>query len=993
MRKFYFLILIFLSLQNFGQNINGVVINSQGETLVGVHVKALKSGTNALTDVDGKFEIKAEINEELQFQMIGMKTKVVKAVKTSMKIILEEETTSLNEVVIVGYGSKKKGVVTGSVVQVKTEEILKTPSQSAIQSIQGKAAGVTIVTNDEPGQNPSIRIRGLGTVLSGRDPLYIVDGVEIANLNGLSPNEIESIDILKDAASLAIYGQKGANGVVIVTTKKGKPGSFTINYNTYYGIRNMLRDVKMSDSYRFAYYNNTALGSSTYFNFDQPYNTNWLDEITDNGNVFSNYISLAGGSENVTYYFGFTDFREEGILKGTSYKRNNISSRNEYKIFNSRIKITQNINIVNSSNTPKPNSAFTNAYKQSPIVPVMFENGRWGVPILNKTTGLIDINGSDRFNNVANPVAQITLFNEQNRQFNVFGSVGIEAQITKTLKFNSSFGGTYNTGKGYSYYPNRDIWLSQNPTSSTDDYAASYGSNIPINNTLTQYKYNEFIYNWDNFLTFSKNFKQHHLTVVGGVSKSMRNNYDYLSGNRFNLPYQENYWYLNLSSYNDEVAPGSVVSNYHTTPIISIAMFGRADYDFAGKYILSASLRREGVSVFQKGQRWGMFPAISAGWLINREAFMSKIKFVNHLKVRVGYGEVGNSNTGNAVNNIVFNTGNNYAFGADQNIYQGSIVPYQVDPNLTWETMKEFDAGIDFIIFNNSLSGTIEFYNRISEDLILPVTLPSVLSPEPVFVNTGKVLNRGIELTLKYLKQFSEKLQMTLGGNFSYNSNKLTEVKNSYFSNFIGGSLGNGQWTKQVIAGEALGSFYVYQVEGIDADGAFIYSDERVIAGSYLPKFTGGFNFSLNYKRFDFSLYLYGVAGNKVYNGKKAQRFGGENIEYELLEDFWMPSNPDAVNPKPFNDVPVASTYYIEDGSFLRVNNITLGYKIPLLNDKIQNLRIYFSTVNPLLFTKFSGFSPEIVGSDNANPMGGAGIELDAYPTNKSFIIGLNLDI
>jgi len=273
----------------------------------------------------------------------------------------------------------------------------------------------------------------------------------------------------------------------------------------------------------------------------------------------------------------------------------------------------------------------------------------------------------------------------------------------------------------------------------------------------------------------------------------------------------------------------------------------------------------------------------------------------------------------------------------------------------------------------------------------LPVSLPAVLSPERVVLNTGDVSNKGAELSLKWSDEINDKISYYVSGNISYNKNKLEKVSNSYFSDYIGGSINNGQWTKKVIVGEALGSFYVYDVLGLNSDGAFIYSDERVVAGSYLPKYTYGFSFGANYKNIDFSVDAYGVGGNKIYNGKKAQRFGGENIESAVLNNFWTPSNPNALNPYPFNQVPVSSTYYIEDGAYLRINNITLGYTLPKLNKIINKIRIYATAVNPFIFTKFTGYSPELSGGSNGDPLGNAGIELDAYPTNKSFVLGLNV--
>ena len=985
--KYYCLALtLFLSIVLHSQSITGIVKDSNGVPIPDAIIVDLKTNTNSFTDFDGNFTLEVANGTELQISALGYMKKLVKATNNMQVILVEDASNQLNNVVVIGYGTKKKGAITGSIVQIKAEDILKTPAQSAIQSIQGKAAGVNIVTNDEPGANPTIQIRGLGTLLGGRSPLYIIDGVEASSLNGLSSNEIASLDILKDASSLAIYGQKGANGVIIVTTKKGKIGKVKVSYDSFYGVKQIQRKIEMSDSYRYAYYNNVALGSSTYFNFNQPYNTNWLDEITTIGESVNHSISLSGGNETATYYFGYTNYSEKGILIGTEFKRNNINSRNEFKVWDDRLKISQNINLSFTNNTPKPLSAFTNAYKQSPIVPVKFDNGRWGVPLRNPTTGLIDINGSDRFNNVGNPAAQLFYTNEQNKSFNLLGSIMAELKLHKNFKYNSSFGATYEVNKGYTYNPLSNIYLSQNPTSTLSDYEATYGQNTPQYNSLSQRRSDSYIWNWDNFVTFKKSFDDHNVTVVGGMSRTTKNNYETLSGSRFNVPSQSNYWSLDLSSYNNETSPGNSIQNYKSTPIVSISYFARAEYDYKNKYLLSVVMRREGTSVFQTSKKWGLFPAISGGWVISDEDFFQEIKTLDYLKFRAGYGEVGNSNTGNATNNIVFNSGANYTFGADQTIFPGSVVPYQVDPNLTWETMKEFDFGLDFSLLNKKLTGSIDYYNRKSSDIILPVTIPRVISSQSVYVNTGVVSNVGQELSLRWSDKINDNINYWVGTNFSHNKNKLEKVDNTFFSNFIGGSLGNGGFTKQVLVGEALGSFYVYEVTGFNSDGGFTYSDERVNAGSYIPTYTYGLSFGGNYKRIDFSVDTYGVGGNKIFNGKKAQRFGGENIEYSVLDNFWLPSNTNASNPKPFNDVPVASTYYIEDGSFFRINNMTVGYTFKNYYDKIDKVRVFVTALNPFMFTKYTGYSPEITG----DPLGGAGIELDAYPTNRTFLIGLN---
>ncbi|MBE99302.1 SusC/RagA family TonB-linked outer membrane protein [Flavobacterium coralii] len=894
----------------------------------------------------------------------------------------------MEEVVLIGYGSKKAGAITGSVAQVKAADIVRTPSQSPIQAIQGRAAGVNIVTNDEPGALPTIRIRGLGTITAGRDPLYVVDGVETTNITGLNPNDIATIDILKDASSLAIYGQKGANGVVLITTKRGKRGDIKVTYDGYYGQKFIQRDVDMAGSYRYAYYNNTALGSSSYFNLDsQPYNTNWLDAITRTGEMMNNTISISGASDNANYYLSASNYKERGILNGTAFERTSIVMKNEFRMLNDKLKVTPFINLSNANTTPKPLSAFTNAYRQAPIMPIRYPNGRWGAPLVNEL-GFNDLTGQ-RYNNVANPVAQLYYYNEERKNVLLTGSIKAELEILDYLTFTSNFGATAEWVRGYTFTPTRELWLAANPTGTIDEYIAQNAQN-PIINRLDQRRSSNYRWNWDNFVTFSKYFDTHKVVAVAGYSRSTFGVWEYLNATRFDVPEQSNYWSLNLSSNNEEVAPGSVVQNETGTPIVNLAYFGRLEYEYNDKYLFTASVRRESISIFQGSKKNAVFPSVSAGWIISSEGFMDNVNFLNHLKIRGGYGEVGNANS-IALNAVQFSNGN-YAIGPDQSINPGLFNPGQIDRNLTWETMKEYDLGIDFAMLTNRLSGTIDVYDRKNEDLILPIDVPEVLSPDSVFLNSGVVSNKGVEVTLKWQDRIGEDINYWIGGNMSYNKNELEEIYNpQLFGDYIGGGLGNGQYTKQVLLGQPLGSFYVYETTGFNSDGAFTYSDQRVVAGTYIPTTTYGINLGLTYKGIDFSVDAYGVAGNKLYNGKKAQRFGGENIESALLDSFWTPSTPNATNPKPNNDVPRASTYYIENGDYLRINNITLGYTLPEMIKGVDKVRIYATAVNPFLFTDFSGFSPELSGSNNGDPLGNAGIELDAYPTNKSFLFGLNV--
>jgi hypothetical protein len=370
---------------------------------------------------------------------------------------------------------------------------------------------------------------------------------------------------------------------------------------------------------------------------------------------------------------------------------------------------------------------------------------------------------------------------------------------------------------------------------------------------------------------------------------------------------------------------------------------------------------------------------------------MGRQKFFDYLKLRGGYGEVGNGRTVNATNDVIFRSGANYALGESNTILAASYIPYAVDKNLTWETMREVDFGLDFRILDNRLSGTLEAYRRRSDNLIVQIDAPTGTSEDRVTVNAGQVVNKGVEASFRWDGKVNDNLTYYVSGNYAFNDNALTHVSNALFATYTGGELGNGAYTKQVVIGAPLGSFYVYDTNGYNTSGAFNYSSQRVVAGTYIPKYTYGLTLGANWKHFDFSADLYGVGGNKVYNGKKAQRFGNENVEYDYLNSFWTPSTPNAANPAPFNEIPLPSTYYVEDASYLRVNNITIGYTLPKLIRQISRIRVYATALNPFVFTKYSGYSPEING--DGDPMGTAGIELDAYPTNKTFLFGLNVSL
>ncbi|MGO4905093.1 SusC/RagA family TonB-linked outer membrane protein [Flavobacterium sp. W20_MBD1_R3] len=1001
MRNFIlsFLALILLPAYMSGQVIKGIVSDKNGIGIPGAIIIAVDSKTNANSDFDGNFEIKAVAGEILQVSMLGFQSYSVAASATLMQITLQEDQDmQLDEVVVIGYGTRKIIDNTSSITSLKAEEISKTKVLNASQAIQGKAAGVQVISSDLPGSSPTVVIRGLGTAIGGRTPLFVVDGMPTDNINNINTNDITSYEILKDASSLAIYGTRAANGVIIITTKKGKGDKVSVEFETFAGFRQPLKKVKMAGSNKFSHYSNSALQTTT-FSQDQPVNTDWFDAITRTGMYTQNNVSVSGSTEKIKYFFSVGNYEEKGILKGLDYGRTTFRNNNEYKI-SDKITLSQNFSLGSTNSTPKPLGAFTTAYKQSPIVPVYFPDGQYGVPLVGEN-GFAGTSGN-LFNNVGNPVAQLDFFDEEQRSLTLQGGLKLDYDILKSLKFTSQFNGEYYSWKNYNFSDSRGIWMARNPNTSAADYeAANVG--VPLN-LLTKGRSQYFNWNLTNYFTYNKVFGGiHDVELTGGIETSIRGSRETLTVTRKNVNADANYWALNdvdysadIMNYTDAVSNESKLASY----------FGRFQYKLMDRYLITGTLRRDGSSNFGKEYRWGTFPAFGLGWIISKEGFMADVKGVDLLKLRGGWGRLGNQNV--PLNNQAFSSGLTYPLGGSILLSEGTTINSQIDPSLSWEITEEASAGIDFEFLNSRLKGSFDVYDKTTTNVILytrPYSTSGISNDSPAHV--GEVSNKGYEIALRWDDQLADNLSYWVGGNFSNNQNELSGLKNVRLPQRLGGSLGNGQNTKVLddsSVGQPLGSFFMYEYAGFDpTNGTMLYyntAGEKVSqgtlndadkkhVGSVLPTSTYGVTLGLNYKNFDFSVDGYGTSGAKVYNGKKAQRFGNENIEESLATDFWTINNTTASNPAPFNQVPVASTYYLESGDFFRINNITLGYKIPLKGDFINSCRIYVNAINPLITQKFSGFSPELNG--NGDPYGSQGIELDAYPTLRSFVIGANL--
>lgn len=965
------------------RTVTGKVTSLDGMPIPSANVLIKNTDKGVVSDFDGNYSISAAQNDILVFSFIGMLSKeITVGMNNIINVTLEDSAENLDEVVVIGYGSVQKRDLTGSITSIKVEDLLKQPALTAAQSLQGKASGVQIISSGAPGSSPVVRIRGTGTALGGRNPIYVVDGIITDRIDNINTDDIVSMDILKDASSLAIYGSRGANGVIMVTTKSGKEGKIKIDVSSYYGLRSTLSEVNMANSSSFVNFSNLAFGFNR-FSSSQEYNTDWFDEITRTGQVVNHNISVSGGNEKITAFFSANFYDEEGILIGNDYTRINLRNKVSYSI-TPKLNFGHNISISLNESTPKPFSAFTNAYKQSPLVPVRYGTGafagRWGVPF--------DDNGA-QFNNVGNPVAQLALNDEEFKNISIQGNFNADYQIIEKLKFNTSFGIESGYGKSYNFTNNLEAFLAGDPNREETDFAST---NL---NTLSS-STNDF-YHWifDAFLTYDDTWGENHnfKIVVGTTSEKQQSSF--LQGSRNNVPANSDLFSLNNGDAGTDLASGGS-SNEQTLR----SYFARISYDFDHKYLLTATIRRDGSSVFaNKDKNWGNFPSVGLGWVISQESFLENSNSISNLKLRASWGQLGNQNI--PLNVLTFNSGLDYNFGTGQIINPGSTITAIIDENVSWEVTEEINFGLEFGFLNNRLSGEIDYYDRLNKNAILPISLPQAFGASgATLTHAGKIRNKGLEFTLNWKDQINEKFNYNIGGNLTNNKNELEKITNQFAFEQTGGSIDNGQYTKLLREGQPLGSFYLFEVIGTDERGEFIYNDinnddvidnqDRQFFGSPQPDIFYGVNIGFTYANWDFNADGYGNAGSKVYNGKKAQRFGGENIEQQVANSIFSPTNAQNQNPAPSNEVPLSSTYFLEDGDFFRINNISIGYTIPKIMEGIQRVRFYALAQNPFIIKSFSGFTPELPG--NGDPLGSTGIELNAYPSVKSYLFGVNIN-
>jgi TonB-dependent starch-binding outer membrane protein SusC len=969
--------------------VSGKVTDSKGESIPGASVKVKNTTVGIATDVDGNFTLNVPNNAVLVFTSVGFDDQEISVNgRSEIHVVMKTNTKELQEVVVVGYGSQRKVDITGATASVKGEEMVKQPVLTATQAVQGKMAGVQIINNGQPGTSPIVRIRGTGTALAGTATLFVVDGVLTDDIANINTADIVNLDVLKDASATAIYGSRGANGVIIITTKKGSVGDLKVNYTMNAGMRSAANLVKMGNSEEYANYVSAASGNIISAGTTS---TDWYSQILRNSWQQTHNLSLSGGNEKSTYFVSGGYLSDEGIVIGNKYDRYTIRANNDFSI-SQKIKVG-----IVSSYTASTNqnvnlgAAYNDAYRAAPIIPSIV-NGKYG--------------NTSVYQNVGNPILDIQNADDKTLENRLQGNFYVEYKPIEWLTFRSGIGGD---------------WVNQNQrvygkqfNNDTTTFITAGGNQRNPNSNLSNYSGKSFRWTWDNTVTLNKTFDKHTFTVLAGTTAEQYTQ-SFLRAFRKDVPADPNLWYIGTGNANTSTNDGGGDKWARNSYI------GRLNYNFNDRYLLTATIRADGSSRFPSNNRWAYFPSFGAGWVISSESFMQNQTIFETLKLRASWGKVGNDRIPSDAYTVTVTPNLAYPYsGGTATI--GSAITEIKDPNLKWETTTETDFGIEFSALKGKLTGELGYYNKIARDLLINVKVPSVTGDADgqVLTNAASIQNVGFEGTLRWRGKINDALSYYVGGNITFNNNQVIGLNGG--QPILDGGIGaNQQYTTKTDNGQPVGSFYVLQVLGVFQNngeiagyksangqviqpsanvGEFRYQDtngdgriddnDRVFVGSYQPKAYYGINAGLSFKILDMSIDVIGNTGNQVYNGKKAFRQGiQDNIESTLAYTRWTPSNGSQTEPAANGGNLPPSTYFMESGSFIRLNNVTIGYTLPkVLLDKIKvsNIRVFVTAQNAYTNKKYSGFTAELPG----NPTN-SGIELNAYPTTKTFAVGLNV--
>ena len=974
-------------------NVTGKVSDESGNGIPGASIKVKGSTKGTTTNSDGTYSLTVPDGAILVISSVGYElTEETVAGRTEINVVLKTQTTSIEQVVVVGYGTQRKKDLTGAVASVRGADIALQPVQTATQAIQGRISGVQIITSGEPNALPTVRIRGTGSVLAGANPLYVVDGVLTDDIRNINSNDIVTFDVLKDASATAIYGVRGANGVIIITTKRGRAGKTIFSYNGNAGVREAANLVDMAGEQQYAGYLNEAnifYGGGTALipaASLKGNNTDWYDEILRTAFQTNHSLSASGGSDKLLYFVSGGYLSEEGILEKSKYSRYTIRSNTEFNLTN-KVKLSSQVSYTGGDARGGQFSAFGDAYRAAPQI-----EGKKGN--LYGNTSL--------FGNVSNPLVSIDKNYNKSLSNRLQGNFAIDVKPISSLTLRSAVNFEKDDVNSTSYAYR---FLSDGSTFTTVG-----GNQSNPNSTLRLTTINATKLIWDNTATYNKVFNKNSITALVGFV-AQKDKAAGLTASARDVPENMNQWYIGAGTTTTRTVADDAVGKRNR-----LSYLGRINYGYDNRYLLTATFRADGTSNFSKDNRWGYFPSIALGWNITNEGFMASQKIFNSLKLRASYGLKGNDNIGPGEYTQTATIGVPYYLGGGLN--QGIAFDQIVDRNIKWETTNEVDLGLDFSLLKNKLSGTIDVYSKKTKDALINIGLPGIF-PDPSFLtNATTISNKGIELALNWADKIGSNWTYNIGGNISHNKNAIEKLNGG--QPLTAGNAGNFSVTR-TDNGRAIASYYVYENIGIfqnqaqiDASaqpdaraGDLIYRDisgvggkpdgkiddmDRSYFGSYQPAITFGLNGNVSYKAFDMSFGAYGTAGAEIYNAKKAARGTQptDNIEAKVARNRWTPNNPNGGVPRANLNPEIASTYFIESGDFVRLNNLSLGYTLPsrmMAKSSFTNLRVYITSQNLFTLTSYSGFSPEV----QTNNVLDSGVDGNTYPTTRTFAIGLNL--
>ncbi|MBK7172049.1 MAG: TonB-dependent receptor [Bacteroidales bacterium] len=972
MKYLSLIILLTISLTALAQErlISGKVTDESGMGLPGVTVQLKGTSTGTTTDLDGKYKINLNAGI-LRFSYIGFVPQEITITnQSSINIVLLEETKQLNEVVIIGYGTQKKKDLTTAVSVVGEKEIRDRPLVSAAQALQGKAAGVQVTQpSGKPGSSLSVRVRGATSVLAGNEPLYVVDGLPTTDISGLSPTDIASMSVLKDASSAAIYGARAANGVVLITTKRGETNNQKVSFNTYYGVSKLRKTVEVlgTKDYRDLL---EEISPGSYSPLWTKY-TNWSEEVFGTGFNQSYQLSATGGSEKMKYFVSGGYLSEQGIVQPAKFDRYSFRINLDNDL-NPWLKIGTNISILSlkSKDTPDNLSSgrggvIMSALNTPPFLQIYKSDG----------SGWFDPNPFQP--SWENPVAYMEGPDQEASDNKVFGSFNAEAKLYKDVFLKSRLGVDLNTHQ-WDYY--------------LDPFRTSYGRKE--HGIGTSSKGNSSSVLWENTLDYSLRSDNHTFTaLIGSSIQKYAYKESYLSGSNFPEDVSiQTLWAANTITGGTSGQQWALAS-----------FFGRASYDYMGKYYLTGSIRRDGSS--KLANPWGTMPSFSAGWRISSEKFMQGIDFIDDLKIRGGWGKTGNQE--GIPNYTQYGLANfsRITLGPNDPLLGPAFYQYTYgNPDLRWETTSQTNIGIDLTAFNSRLVLNLDVYMKKTVDVLMNVQLPSYLPITTIQTNVGEIVNKGLELNISTVN-IDKKIRWNSDFNISFNKNEVTALKYTDVY-YFGRIYSNNSDVAIVKVGLPLGSFYGYISEGVDPltgnlkykdvnDNGIFDTGDRTVIGDAQPDFIFGFTNNISYKRFDLNIFFQGSYGNDIYNATRIDlegMFDSKNQSTAVLRR-WTTENTDTDIPKVGNmDNVRNSSRFIEDGSYVRLKSLTLSYKVFTPNEikAFNKLSVYVTGQNLLTFTNYSGFDPEVNAYGNsATEMG---IDYGTYPQSRSLIIGLNVE-